>query len=178
MLFWDVSVTKRKCVILRALEEAGFFRFPAEEGVIAGHHLLRAYKGSYFKLLRQAVLATCPPETVQWLLGQAEDSWRKSKDKVRRLIWLRNIATDRQALAEGFVVAAGVLPNLDPNWREPPRVGPGIIRPQPDPIPCVSCQLWVRDYIFLVREQKEAEVNLKMDRDEEERVRKESENGV
>jgi hypothetical protein len=175
MLFWDVSLNKRKMDILRALEGAGFFRFPAEEGMIAGHHLLRAYKGSYFKLLRQAVLALCPPETVQWILDQAERSWRSSKDKVRRLIWLRHIASDRQALSEGFVVAAGILPSLDPNWKEPPRVG---YMQAHDVTPCVTCQLWIREYIFLLRERKEAALDAMIARDEEERRSKEEANRV
>ena len=177
LLFWDVSNTTRKGVILRALDGAGFFRFPAEEGVIAGHHFLRAYKGSYFKLLRQAVLALCPPETVQWILDQAAEAWRKSKDKVRRLIWLRNIASDRLALSEGFVVAAGVLPSLDPNWREPPHEGPSVMRPLPVLTPKVSCQLWVREFIYLLREQEKAKRVAKDKREREEKEKEKRESG-
>ena len=150
LLFWDVSDTAHKGTILRALDGSGFFKFPAEEGVIANHHLLRAYTSGYFKLLRQAALSLCPPDTVRWILDEAEAAWRKSKDKVRRLIWLRNIAADRLDLAEGFVVAAGVLPSLDPAWTEPPGSGPS------NPTPRVSCQLWVREYIYLLREQEKA----------------------
>ena len=177
LLFWDVSDVRFKGRILRALDGSGFFRFPAEEGVIAGHHLLRAYKGSFFKLLRQAVLAMCPSETVRWILDQAEVSWRKSKDKVRRLIWLRNIASDRQDLADGFVVAAGVLPSLDPNSPGPPKGG--TMQPVK---PKVSCQLWVREYIYLLREQEKEKRRSKEEEKKEEKneeeVMEESENGA
>lgn len=150
LLYWDVTDTTRKGKILRALDSAGFFRFPGEEGAVSDHHILRAYKNGYFKLLRQAALSGRTPQSIEWILSKAEEYWRQSTDKVRRHIWLRRIAWDRKALAEGTVVAAGVEPNLDPNGKPA-----GYMRPQ-DMTPRVSCQKWVCDFVYLLRDQQEA----------------------
>ena len=147
---WDVTNYEKKIEILTKLESEEFFRFPAEGGGVSGHHYLRAYKSGYFKLLRQAVLVGRTPRTATWILDKAEEYWKASQDKVRRHIWLRRIAWDRKALADGVTVAAGDLPSLDPNSK---AVGTSVVR---DTIPRVSCQKWICDYIYLVREWAEA----------------------
>ena len=150
IIYWDVSDVEKKTRILGALETQGFFRFPAEEGVVADHHYLRAYKSGYFKLLRQAVLVGRTPYTITWILDKAEEFWKASQDKVRRHIWLRRIAWDRQALANGVVVAAGDRPSLNPDSN---TTGTGT---DDDRTPCVTCQKWICDYIYLTRERQEA----------------------
>ena len=151
IIYWDVTDPDKKIRILRALEAPGFFRFPAEEGSVADHNILRAYKAGYFKLLRQAVLLGRSAHSVEWILNEAEAFWRKSADKVRRHIWLRRIALDRKALAEGVEVAAGVMPRLDPNLTATDRTTPL------DETPRVSSQKWICDLIYLLRDQKETQ---------------------
>ena len=148
IIYWDATSSHVKTKILDILDNLGYFRFPAEEGAISDHHFLRAYKSGYFKLLRQAALVGLSPQSKQWVLDKAQGFWQKSEDKVRRHIWLRRIAWDKKELADGVEVAAGVLPNLDPNYKKR-----GVITPL-DMTPRVSCLKWIGEYIYLRREQK------------------------
>ena len=150
IIYWDVTDTPKKGKILAALDDAGFFLFPAEEGVVSDHHFLRAYKTGYFKLLRQSALAGLTAPSAKWVLDKAEEQWKKAPDRVLKHIWLRRIAWDKRALEDGVVVAAGVMPSLDPNWR------PGGYMSPLDTTPRVTCLKWMCDYIYLHRERREA----------------------
>ena len=74
----------------------------------------------------------------------------KSPDKVLRHIWLRRIAWDKKALAEGLAVATGDLPSLDPNWKSS-----GVISVL-DTTPRVTSLKLICDFIYLHRERKES----------------------
>ena len=150
ILYWDATSSQAKTKILETLENLGFFRFPAEEGAVSDHNFLRAYKSGYFKLLRQAALIGLSSQSKQYVLDKAQEYWQKSNDKVRRHIWLRRIACDKKEMVDGVEVVAGVLPNLDPNYKKS-----GFIAPL-DMTPRVSSLKWIGEFIYLQRERKEA----------------------
>ena len=149
IVFWDVSDVSRKVPILRALDGRGFLKLPADGGPVGDHLYLRAYLGGYFKLLRQAALKGLPVSTITWVFDKAQEHWRKSRDKVRKYIWLKRIAWDREAFARGEKVEEGMEPSLDPAR---PDMHPGAVaRP-----PCVTSDGWMAEAIYLIREQAEA----------------------
>ena len=150
IVYWDVTDISKKARILRDRDDADFYRFPADEGVVSDHHFLRAYNAGYFKLLRQSVLSGLTAHSVTWILEKAKEHWKKSPDKVLRHIWLRRIAWDKKALAEGLAVATGDLPSLDPNWK------PSGVISVLDTTPRVTSLKWICDFIYLHRERKES----------------------
>ena len=114
LAFWDATDSSVKEHIHRSLLERGFL-LPSACADVENQHVLRAYLGGYFPLLRQTVLQCFSLSSAAWVLDKAEEKWRRSPDKVLRRMWLRRIADDRRSLGGAAVGIAGDGLGLSPS---------------------------------------------------------------